>query len=79
MELPTHHFAELFAQLGLPNDTPSIKAFIASHSPLPDGMRLAEAPFWTPAQAQQLGQEWAEDADWAVLVDRLNLALRGRE
>jgi hypothetical protein len=78
MELPTHHFAELFDQLGLPSDTPSIKAFIASHAPLADTVRLEEAGFWTPAQAQLLAQERGGDADWAILVDRLDLALRGR-
>jgi len=77
MELPVHHFAELFAQLGLPSDTAAIKAFITRHSPLPERIRLEEAPFWTPAQARLLAQERSEDADWAVLVDRLDLALRG--
>lgn len=76
MELPVHHFAELFAQLGLANDTPSIQAFIAEHSPLQPHIRLEEAAFWNQAQAQLLAQERSEDADWAVLVDRLDLALR---
>lgn len=70
-----HHFHDLFAQLGLPNDNASIARFIAEHSPLPDDMRLEEAPFWSDAQAQLLREERIDDADWALLVDQLNLAL----
>ena len=78
MESTVHPFPELFAQLGLANDNASIQQFIATHSPLPDGMRLEEAPFWTPAQAQLLREERLDDADWAMVVDRLNVALHGR-
>ena len=77
MEHPVHPFSELFAQLGLRDDHASIQQFIATHSPLPDGMRLEEAPFWTPAQAQLLREERLDDADWAMVVDRLNVALPG--
>lgn len=76
MEPTVHPFSDLFAQLGLPNDSASIQQFIATHSPLPDDMRLEEAPFWSPAQAQFLKEEWREDADWAPLVDQLNVRLR---
>ncbi len=71
-----HRFCELFAQLGLPADVPSIAAFIQSHTPLPPATRLEEAPFWTPQQAALLRENLQEDADWAELVDQLNLALR---
>jgi hypothetical protein len=77
MEPTLHHFSDLFAQLGLPNDSASIRSFIAAHAPLPDDVRLEEAPFWSPAQAQLLVEERIDDADWAIVVDRLNLALRG--
>lgn len=77
MESTVHPFSELFAQLGLPDDDAGIRQFIATHSPLPDGMRLEEAPFWTPAQAQLLREERLDDADWAMVVDRLNVALHG--
>jgi hypothetical protein len=78
VESTIHPFSELFAQLGLPNDNASIHQFIASHSPLPDAMRLEEAPFWSPAQAQLLREERLDDADWAMVVDRLNVALHAR-
>ncbi|AZG16748.1 MULTISPECIES: DUF2789 domain-containing protein [Cupriavidus] len=76
MDTPFHPFSDLFAQLGLPNDEASIRAFIAKHSPLPQDKQLWEAPFWTPAQAALLRDEFIEDADWAEVVDQLNLALR---
>lgn len=72
MELPVHSLASLFDQLGLKSDPESIEAFIASHSPLPNGMKLSEAPFWNQAQATLLKEELLENADWAPLVDELN-------
>ncbi|MBI5783916.1 MAG: DUF2789 domain-containing protein [Rhodocyclales bacterium] len=67
--------ATLFAQLGLPNDPASIDAFIAAHRPLPDDVALADAPFWTPAQAAFLAEELQADADWAEVIDELNSEL----
>ena len=75
MESTVHPFSELFAQLGLANDNASIQQFIATHSPLPNGMRLEDAPFWSPAQSQLLREERHDDADWAMVVDRSNVAL----
>ena len=69
---------QLFAQLGLPADSAAIDAFIDRHGPLPEAMTLAEAPFWTPAQAAFLREEIVEDADWAEVVDALNLRLHHR-
>lgn len=75
MDKSVHPFSELFEQLGLPSDEASIRQFIASHGPLPGGMRLEEAPFWTAAQAQLLRDERIEDADWIETIDQLNVAL----
>jgi len=75
MDKSVHPFSELFEQLGLPADEASIRQFIATHGPLPGGMRLEEAPFWTPAQAQLLRDERIEDAAWIETIDQLNLAL----
>ena len=77
MDQPIHPFSDLFAQLGLPADEQSIRQFIASHGPLSANILLADAPFWTPSQATFLKEEKLEDADWAELVDQLDLALRG--
>ncbi|MES2529748.1 MAG: DUF2789 domain-containing protein [Pseudomonadota bacterium] len=76
MNLGPHTFHALFEQLGLPSDEADVQGFIAKHRPLPDTVRLADAPWWTPAQAQFLREEILEDADWAEAVDQLNLALR---
>lgn len=78
MDASFHPFSELFAQLGLPSDARHIDEFLRRHSPLPEAVRLADAPFWTPAQAALLREEVQEDADWALVVDQLNLALRQR-
>lgn len=78
MEVAHHRFADLFAQLGLASDPASIRAFIAAHAPLPGSVRLEDAPFWTLAQARLLAESLMLDADWAEVVDRLNLELRKR-
>lgn len=77
METGMHTLKDLFAQLGLPNGDAEIAAFIKAHSPLPDFVKLADAPCWTPSQAAFLREELAEDADWAEVVDQLSAALRG--
>jgi Protein of unknown function (DUF2789) len=66
-----HGLRDLFGQLGLPDDAASIEAFIAAHRPLPAGVALADAAFWTPSQAEFLREEIADDADWAEIVDTL--------
>lgn len=69
-------FTELFKQLGLANDGQSIASFLMSHRPLNASTRLEDATFWTPGQSHFLKEQLANDADWAELVDQLNLALR---
>lgn len=76
MEHPFHRFSELFAQLGLDSDPDSVRDFIFSHAPLPEQVRLEEAAFWTPSQASLLREALLRDADWAPVVDQLNVALR---
>jgi hypothetical protein len=78
MQLPNHTIGDLFEQLGLPSDPKSIETFVALHRPLPDGMVLADAPFWTPSQAQFLREEIKRDADWAEVVDTLSSLLSHR-
>lgn len=74
---PFHHrFTELFRQLGLPSDIESIQAFLAQHRPLDPAIRLENAAFWSHAQSALLRDELLRDADWAEVIDQLNLALR---
>ncbi len=74
MELTTPTLATLFEQLGLDSDQASIDAFVAAH-PLPEDVKLSEADFWTPQQARFLKEELREDAEWAPVVDELNVLL----
>jgi hypothetical protein len=79
MDQAVHHFHGLFAQLGLPHDDVGISAFLAANSPLARHHQLADAPFWTPAQAAFLREALQQDSDWAELADQLSAALRGPE
>ena len=80
MESPLHSLPALFKQLGLADDPVSIEQFVASHSPLKPELKLADAFFWTDSQKAFLREEILVDADWAEVVDELNLMLRrGRE
>ncbi|QCB48430.1 DUF2789 domain-containing protein [Hydrogenophaga sp. PAMC20947] len=74
-----HHFSDLFAQLGLPNDPQGITQFLTQHAPLAGDVRLPDAPFWSPAQAAFLTEALLLDSDWAELADQLSEALRGQE
>lgn len=75
MELPNKDLGTLFEQLGLPADPASIDAFIARHRPLPNHMKVSEAPFWSDAQGALLKELLLEDAEWAPVVDELNVRL----
>lgn len=75
METPFHTLADLFRQLGLPDDPAAIDHFIHAHRPLAAGLRLCEAPFWTPSQARFLRDDIRDDADWSAVADALALRL----
>jgi len=74
MECGHHPFHKLFKQLGLPSDNEFIAKFCAEHT-LDDDVRLPDADFWTPEQAKFLRDAWTQDADWILIIDRLNVAL----
>lgn len=76
METSIHRFSDLFAQLGLPTNGPAIRDFIAQHAPLDACIELHDAPFWQAAQSRMLQEMTSDDADWAELVDQLDVALR---
>lgn len=75
MELPNKDMSTLFEQLGLPSDPASIDNFIADHAPLPNHVKLTEAPFWNDSQRAFLKDELMEDAEWAPIVDELNVRI----
>ncbi|HEC54303.1 MAG TPA: DUF2789 domain-containing protein [Gammaproteobacteria bacterium] len=74
MDAPIPTLETLFAQLGLDSSPEAIDAFIVAH-PLPEDVKLIDAPFWSAQQAQFLKEELREDADWAIAVDELNQRL----
>lgn len=74
MDAPVPTLETLFDQLGLDSTPKAIDAFIAVH-PLADDVKLIDAPFWAPQQAQLLKEELREDAEWAMAVDELNQRL----
>lgn len=75
MDMTTHDIPTLFAQLGLDNSPSAIKAFIASHK-IPADLSLAQASFWTDAQASFLAENLKQDADLSEVIDQLNVMLR---
>jgi hypothetical protein len=76
MDTLQHTLADLFEQLGLPEAPEEIGNFIASGRPLPDEIALHAAHFWSPAQSAFLFENLLSDADWALAIDQLNIALR---
>ncbi len=78
MERPVHNMSNLFAQLGQASDEASIARFIESKQPLDNAVQLHEAHFWSPAQAGFLCESILQDADWAEIIDALNVELHAR-
>ncbi len=76
MQAPIHSLNALFEQLGLPSSDGEIQAFIELHQPLAPSIYLSEADFWNPSQSAFLNEAIAEDADWAIVVEELNVLLR---
>jgi len=75
MEAGLHSINNLFAQLGLPADDAAIDRFVAAHRPLDGDVALYRAPFWSESQRTFLKEEIIEDADWAAVIDELNVRL----
>ncbi|MBM6549524.1 DUF2789 domain-containing protein [Marinomonas ostreistagni] len=76
MDTQVHSMSTLFEQLGLDSSEQGIERFVVSADPIPSSMALWEAPMWTESQARTLKQMKDEDADWAVIVDELDVMLR---
>lgn len=76
MEKNFHSMTSLFKQLGLPSEPVDIQRFIEENRPVSIEIHLYDAPFWSPTQAAFLRESILIDADWAVIIDRLNAALR---
>lgn len=75
MNTLSHDIPTLFAQLGLASQPADIQRFLDEHANLPEDVALADAPWWSAAQADFLRTALAEDGDWAEPVDELNALL----
>ena len=58
-------------------DEAGIARFIDTHGPLPESTLLPDAPFCMPSLAAFLREEILADADWAPVIDELNVDLHG--
>ncbi len=76
MESPSHSIKSLFEQLGLDSSEQAIDKFINHNRPLAQTVALHDAVFWTASQSRCLQQMKDEDADWAAIVDQLDVMLR---
>jgi len=76
MDISAHSIVSLFNQLGLDSTEEGVNKFINRNSPLSANIALHKADFWKPSQASCLKEMLDEDADWAVIVDQLNIMLR---
>lgn len=76
METHAHNMTNLFEQLGLSSDEDAIQNFIENHYPLKAETKLSEADFWTESQGKFLRDQIRVDADWAVVIDTLDISLR---
>ena len=76
MEPLVHDLNALFDQLGLDDTDAAIQAFINRHKPLPGNVELHQADYWNPSQSSFLKQAIDDDADWAEVVDHLDVLLR---
>jgi hypothetical protein len=74
--MQSHSLTSLFDQLGLGSTDQDIKNFIQMHAPITGTKALHEAHFWNPSQSLFLKRAKDEDADWADIVDHLNIILR---
>jgi hypothetical protein len=75
MDTSQNNLCTLFDQLGLPSDVSDVDHFIAEHSPLGASVHIIDASFWAPEQSAFLRQQMTADAEWAVVVDELNVRL----
>jgi hypothetical protein len=71
---PVYSLETLFEQLGMSAEPEDIRRFIGEHR-LTDDTKLHEAAFWTPQQAAFLQDGLENDANWAEIIDELNLRL----
>ena len=78
MESPRHTINSLFEQLGLSASDEAIAAFIAAEDNIPAPVPLYDGAMWNASQSALLREAVADDADWAEVVDQLDVLLRDK-
>ncbi len=76
MDTSQHSMHNLFEQLGLPSSEQDVEQFIRIHRLFGQDIKLDQATFWTPVQAEFLREAVEEDSDWCEVVDELDTRLR---
>ena len=76
MQSSSPDLTSLFQQLGLPAESAEVVAFVNQHTPVAECLALADAPFWNLGQATFLREQLEADAEWAEVIDQLDLLLR---
>ncbi|MCU7555837.1 DUF2789 domain-containing protein [Alteromonas sp. ASW11-19] len=66
---------DLFVQLGLDSSDEAIDNFIEKHRGMNDSRHIEEAPFWNDSQSEFLKSALEDDAEWAEVIDQLNVQL----
>ena len=69
-----HTLEQLAEQLGIPNE--KLDAFVAENKPLESSVSLADAPFWSRAQASFLAEAIRSDDPWSIAAGQLDALLR---
>lgn len=75
MHSPVHTMSDLFLQLGLAADAPSIAAFIEDHAGVCQTCTLPYAAIWTDSQRAFLKEAINDDSDWAIPAEQLTSLL----
>jgi len=76
MDPTIHELSSLFDQLGLESTDRAIEMFIDAHRPIQSNIELHETGFWSASQATFLKEAKDRDANWAAIVDQLDVLLR---
>jgi hypothetical protein len=71
----TPHYRRRLCSVGRPKEEGDVREFVAELGSMPDGVLLANAAFRSASQSRFLRHEILEDADWAQVIDELNLML----
>lgn len=76
MDTLSHNLNSLFDQLGMPSTDHDIMNFILNNKKLAPSVKIDQAEFWSPSQAEFIRQALVNDSDWFEVVGSLDTLLR---